>query len=341
MRSGLSRAPRWASADVCPSIVAALVLAFAIREERGASAQQQADSSFVPHVVHPAFRQRGPRVLIDEAHNNFHTAGGRYAPFAALLTADGFRVAPSTRRFERSALPAHAILVIANAMGGDSVAAAYDHPAFSEAECDAVAAWVRAGGALLLIADHAPFGTGAASLGSRFGVGMGRGYTEDPVHHAESASSSTLVFSRDNGLLRRHPIIDGRNASELVNLVVAYTGQSLTAPPGAKVLLALGAAAFDHPSPTAAEAASEAEPGMAWMSAVAGLPTRPAGGRAMAVALRFGRGRVVVFGEAAMFTAQTVTETAGTRKMGMSVNNDNEKLALNVVRWLAGLLPVQ
>jgi len=31
---------------------------------------------------HPAFAPgRGPRVMIDEAHDNFHTAGGRFRPF--------------------------------------------------------------------------------------------------------------------------------------------------------------------------------------------------------------------------------------------------------------------
>ena len=43
----------------------------------------------------------------------------------------------------------------------------------------AIRDWVRAGGALLLIADHAPFGSAAASLASRFGVSMGKGWTFD------------------------------------------------------------------------------------------------------------------------------------------------------------------
>lgn len=78
---------------------------------------------------------------------------------------------------------------------------------------------------------------------------------------------------------------------------------------------------------------------MAWMTAVSALPTRSAAMRAMGVALRLGRGRVVVFGEAAMFTARTVTEAHGTRRIGMGGDNDNAKLALNVAHWPAGLLP--
>ena len=41
-------------------------------------AQQQADAGFQTIVVATAYAQgRGPRVLIDEAHSNYHTAGGR------------------------------------------------------------------------------------------------------------------------------------------------------------------------------------------------------------------------------------------------------------------------
>src|SRR5262249_60390550 len=81
-------------------------------------------------------------------------------------------------------------------------------PAFTDAECDAVREWVRGGGALLLIADHAPFGTTAANLGKRFGVDMGKGFAYD---RANSAGGPTiLVFSRENGLLGGHPVVPGR-----------------------------------------------------------------------------------------------------------------------------------
>ena len=48
-----------------------------------------ADESFHPEIKAPAFpKGKGPVVLIDEAHNNFHTATGTYKPFAALLKRD-------------------------------------------------------------------------------------------------------------------------------------------------------------------------------------------------------------------------------------------------------------
>ena len=49
-------------------------------------AQQQGDTLFVPTMGPPSFDAgTGPLVLIDAAHNNFHTSTGRYRPFADVL----------------------------------------------------------------------------------------------------------------------------------------------------------------------------------------------------------------------------------------------------------------
>ena len=66
-------------------------------------------------------------------------------------------------------------------------------------------------------------------------------------------------------------------------------------------------------------------------------------GRVQGLAMTFGKGRVVVFGEAALFSAQVVTLRDGnqdrTFKAGMNVpGNDNRQFALNVVHWLSGLI---
>jgi len=57
-----------------------------------------------------------------------------------------------------------------------------------------------------------------------------------------------------------------------------------------------------------------------------------AAGRAQALAMPFGNGRVVVFGEAAMLTAQNIN-------FGMNYpGTDDRQLTLNVMHWLTGLL---
>src|SRR5690242_4880870 len=82
-----------------------------------ALAQQVPDTAFAPRVEHPEYTaERGPRVLIDAAHLNFHTAEGGYAPFAKLLRLDGYRVGSNHEPFTAQALSNTDVLVIANAM---------------------------------------------------------------------------------------------------------------------------------------------------------------------------------------------------------------------------------
>lgn len=65
-----------------------------------------------------------------------------------------------------------------------------------------------------------------------------------------------------------------------------------------------------------------------------------AGGRSQLVAFMLGKGRVVVAGEAAMFTAQVASAPGrGTRRFGFTwPGTDDRQLALNIVRWLARAL---
>lgn len=67
-------------------------------------AQQMADPNFNATVEHPAYTKTHPRVVVDEAYANFHTADGCYQPLARLLRSDGYEVAAaSTRKFEPAA----------------------------------------------------------------------------------------------------------------------------------------------------------------------------------------------------------------------------------------------
>src|SRR5687768_8998791 len=79
--------------------------------------QQVADPNFDPAVARPAYTRKHPRVLFDEAHNNFHTAGGRYKAFADLITSDGYRVTSNSGKFTDDTLAGYDILVIANPLG--------------------------------------------------------------------------------------------------------------------------------------------------------------------------------------------------------------------------------
>lgn len=282
------------------------------------AAQQFGDPEFNTVVERPAYKNNLPRVLFDEAHNNFHTTTGRYKPFADLIISDGYRLVVNRNAFTEQSLSTFKVLVIANASGAEEMDdEGADRPAFTEEECEAVKNWVRGGGSLLLIADHAPFGAAAEILAKRFGVEMSKGFTYDP-EHSEKDAPSLLIFSRENKLLLEHPITQGRDSTERINRVLTFTGQSLKGPEGSATILQLANTAIDKPDRESESSTSAA-------------------GRAQGVALKAGKGRVVILGEAAMLSAQIAGPTK--RPMGMNVpGTDNKQLALNIMHWLSGLL---
>jgi len=286
--------------------------------------EQIVDSNFVIVVEKPAYPQAGPIVAIDEAHCNFHTATGQYRPFAKLLESDGYAVRASLSKFQPGALTGIAVLVIANALPDDSLD--LTKPAFTDAECDIVKEWVKAGGSLLLIADHAPFGSAAQNLARRFGMNMGQGWAFDRDETGELTSK--LVFSRANGLLGTHSILKGRSPREEISVVKTFTGQSLSVPINATALLAFSANAYE----AATREVLNAENPVRNSKSIAG--------RAQGIALSFGQGRVVALGEAGFLTAQLIRWPDGREvRFGMNVpGSDDQQFALNVMHWLSRLI---
>ena len=207
---------------------------------------QRADPNFDVKVAKPAYKETRPKVLLDEAHHNFHTAAGRYKPFAQLAGNDGYQVVPNLSKFSKEALKDCDILVIANALGaermGDPAAA---NPAFTDIECEVLRQWVEGGGSLLLVTDHAPMGSAALSLAKKFGVEMSTGATFDPPNSAEDRPAS-LMFTQANKLLADHPITRGRDESERAARVRTFTGQSLNGPPGSMSIMKLADTAVDR-----------------------------------------------------------------------------------------------
>jgi len=296
-----------------------------------AAAQQVVDPDFRPSVERPAYAGEGPVVVIDGAHHNFHTVDGRYAPFAALLRADGYRVRGGTAPFAAEGLAGVDVLVIANAgaVGPDQAG-----PIFTKAETAAVETWVRGGGRLLLIADHAPFGAAAEALAARFGVRMGTGYAFAPT---PNGVSTNLIYPAE--AFDEHPIITGRGADERVGSVTAFTGQSLAGPEGATVLLPMTVGAREAADlPTLQRINERIEAGESADTLIAELsaPALPA----QALAFAYGEGRVVVLGEAGMLSAQRVRFPDGREvRFGMNVAPGNARFGLNILHWLTGLLP--
>jgi hypothetical protein len=308
------------------------------------AATQTADGSYVPRVGEPAFTGRGrPQVVIDEGHYNLHTLSGAYAPFANLLRRDGLWVRRHDGRLSGATLrdsvasrfDQRVVLVVSNALGWRGMAqqalnagglerlVRVQGPAISAEEVSEVEAWVRGGGSLLLVADHAPAGAAAAGLSAAFGVQMTNWWAEDEQHHdRETSNPGFLVFTSEAGLAIDHPIMLGRGPREQVHRLMTFTGQALRSGAGV-ALLTLSSSAREYPFRRSRD-----------------YEGRSAAGLAQAVALEHGAGRVVILGEAAMITAQTSRRPDGTLlRFGMNRDGtDNAQFALNVMHWLTGIL---
>ena len=290
---------------------------------RRSAALQFADPAFVAAVARPAYTSTHPRVAIDEGHHNIHTASGTYRPFAELLRHDGYDVVAFEGRFTATALEPVRVLVIANALGAPfPFMDAAHHPAFTDEECDAVVRWVERGGALLLIADHAPAGAAARGLAAKFGVRMSGRTLHDSLHAVPPGPGTArhdgwLVFSRENYMLGAHPVVEGRDPGERVRRVVTFTGQSLVADANAVPIL------------RASDAAGDVDP-------ATGRETTGVN-RTQLVVRTFGRGRVAIAGDAAFLTAQ-VTNHKQTAFGMQHPASDDRQLALNLAHWLSGLL---
>jgi hypothetical protein len=104
---------------------------------------------------------------------------------------------------------------------------------------------------------------------------------------------------------------------------MTFTGQSVMPPPHGQLVLRFADTAREYPYRLSRDGTG-----------------RRVTGAGQAVALRHGRGRVVILGEAAAWSAQVVTRPDGTTaKMGMNREGvDNAQFVLNVLHWLMGLL---
>ncbi|HEY6805060.1 MAG TPA: hypothetical protein VI306_15905 [Pyrinomonadaceae bacterium] len=286
------------------------------------SAQNLADTTFKLDVAHPAFTKNAPRVMFDEAHNNFHTSTGRYKPFADLLMNDGYRIVVNRQPFSKKSLDSFKLLVIVNALAEDFDETDADKPAFTEEEETTVRDWVKGGGSLLLIADPGVFAKSAANLAKQLGVEMQGNAVEDPANNAEEFRPSMIVYSRDNHQLLEHSITSGRDTTEKLNKVIVFNGQGIKGPTDAVAFLKL--------SDTAREVTSGADGTAASVVSAKGL--------AQALAFKFGGGRVVVMAEADMLSA-LLGNPPENEPIGMNYPGvDNKQLTLNIMHWLSGLL---
>jgi hypothetical protein len=274
------------------------------------------------HVARPDYPQGGgPLVAIDSGHNNFHSIRRNFGPFADLLRNDGLRVVDSSSPFTRENLSSFKILVVADALPATTAKGPRTSSAFSKAETDALKSWVAGGGSLLLIADQRPFAGSARALALAFGFRF-----EDGIVARDPMDSRADIFTRADKSLRDDVVTRGRDSASTITSLRTFGGSGFRAPPAARPLIV-----FPH----------------GFMNHACSLPCPPgaaesdASGSLQGAVMTFGKGRIAVFGEAAMFSAQVWTTLEPPFHFGFQAKGaeQNKQFILNLMQWLAGLLP--
>jgi hypothetical protein len=275
--------------------------------------QQRADNSIEITVEQPSYPGNGPTIAIDGGHNNFHTLDGRFGPFGRLMRLDGYTV-QAIQSFEKEELEKIDVLVISNPLHVSNLGN-WENPcpsAFTDEEIKTLRKWVQKGGRLLLIADHMPFGGAAQELAQAFGFDFANGFAM-----GQQGTWPPDTYEKSAGTLEEHPITEG------IPKLAAFTGSAVKAPKKATVLSRFS------------EEYRILLPAVAWEFSEE-TPSEPGSEYVHSAIMKVGKGRIAVFSEAAMFTAQVANE--GKTKIGFvsEVAEYNQQFIIQLMRWLVG-----
>lgn len=275
-------------------------------------AQQLPDTTHFFTIANPAYPAgEGPVICVDAGHQNFHTLKERYAAFGNILRADGYRLVSQSNPITQDALDGCAVFVISNPLHPSNTAN-WQLPtpsAFSESEIAALESWVSNGGGLFLIADHMPFAGAAADLGKVFGFEFLNSFAMD------NRRRSYERFTKAAGLLHETPLTAG------IDSVVTFTGSAFVIPEEATPLLSLD------------QNYTVLIPERAW-EFTDETPYQSGEGLHQLAYRTYGNGKVVVSGEAAMFSAQL----AGPQQVRVGLNDPEARRNIDLLRRLVGWL---
>lgn len=287
-----------------------------------------ADAPYTAALAAPTWPAgQGPAVLVDNAHWNSATTGRGLTAFATLVRADGYRVLPDGNSTRAEMLADVRIGVVANPLGLSGVLRGlvarlglppltfFDDEALWVQEMETVLQWVDNGGSLLVAVDEGPPARAVRGLAVRLGLEVREGVVID-LGHSEPRAPERLVFSRENGLIGRHPIVDGDSMHQAVNRVVSVGGGAIVAPPGVDVLLRLSPSAVEVPQLGVSPAQGTPVPGLA-----------------RAVAFERGRGRVVAVADTSLLTG--LLDDRGVAYGLGAEGTQADRFTLAVMRWLA------
>lgn len=275
--------------------------------------QQVPDLEFNPKITS---KHEGV-IYVDHAHNNFHRIDNRFKPFANVLKKAGYSVKAFENPFTEKNLKDVKVLVISNALSANSRSpfVTPTESAFTNEEVQNIKSWVAKGGALFLIADHMPFAGASKKLGDAFGFTFYDSFLFD------KSNRGIFDFTQEKNELGTHEVISGDNKNEKITSIRTFTGQAFKIPNKATSILKTN------------ESLVVFLPDTMWRFS---KKTKRFSAKNMSqgAVMKFKKGKVAVFGEAAMFTAQL----AGRNKFKVGMNApeaaQNYKLLLNTIAWL-------
>jgi hypothetical protein len=164
-----------------------------------------------------------------------------------------------------------------------------------------------------------PMAGAAQDLAKAFEFEFTNGFVFDTLSRGPS------FFNLNEKTLAESIITKGRYSAERVDQIVTFTGQAFKIPDDATPILTFNKNYVNM------------LPDTAWVFNNKTIKFNVEGWSQGAYK-NYGKGKIVVFGEAAMFTAQL----AGPEKRKMGMNNEdapeNYKLLLNIIHWLDGKL---
>jgi len=279
-------------------------------------------SLFYPEILRPVYpKNKGPAIHMDEGHYNRHTFGGlgSFVAFRNVLTEDGYQVISFTNQFTATSLQNVRLLVISCAQNAKNLEPQWFNPtysAFNPSEINALKNWVDCGGSLFLIVDHHPFPGASENLAKEFGFILYNGHAGDTIRHPS-------FFHRANETLYNNVITNGRDISEKIDSIITFSGSAMKLPDQASPII------------TFTDGWVQWLPDTAWNFNQ--IEPESISGFAQGAFMQSGNGKIVIFADANMFSAQ---DTNWGGKMGFidPYAKYNYKLLLNIIHYLDGLL---
>jgi hypothetical protein len=153
-------------------------------------------------------------------------------------------------------------------------------------------------------------------LANAFGVFGSIKTVEDSKRTVTGLNDPTVIYFSEKEMNKKTSIVSGRNKNEALKTVMSFTGQSLRGPKESKTIL--------YFSDQAVESVKDG-------------PKTSAKGKSAMIALKFGKGRVIVTGDGTFFSSKLEDEK--NEKYGINrLGTDNVQMAINTFHWLSKIL---